>query len=36
VKRIRERRVGFINDDDDDGGGGDGGDTSLGDGDGIC
>ena len=36
MKRIRERRVGFINDDDDDGGGGDGGDTSLGDGDGIC
>jgi hypothetical protein len=34
VKRIRERRVGLVNDDDDDEGG-DGGDTSLGDCDGI-
>jgi hypothetical protein len=43
VKRIRERRVGFMDDDDDDDdgydedddGGGDGDDTLFGDGDGI-
>ena len=38
VKRIREPRVGFMNNDDDGDGddeGDDGGDTSLGDGDGI-